>query len=98
MATAVQQGINVVAVVFNDGAYGNVARDMDEAWGGAFGADLRNPDLMKLADAYGLAGRRVADPAEVGRAVADAIQLDRPALIEVPVRRMPRSVAFGPPR
>ena len=30
LATAVQQKINVVAIVFNDYAYGNVARDLDE--------------------------------------------------------------------
>ena len=34
LSTAVRYGINVVAVVFNDNAYGNVARDLDEAWGG----------------------------------------------------------------
>jgi acetolactate synthase I/II/III large subunit len=51
MATAVQHGINAVAVVFNDGAYGNVARDLDEEWGGSYGADLQNPDFVQLADA-----------------------------------------------
>src|SRR5205809_6158897 len=38
LATAVQYGINVIALVFNDNAYGNVARDLDEAWGGSYGA------------------------------------------------------------
>lgn len=98
MATAVQHGINVVAVVFNDGAYGNVARDMDEVWGGEFGTELRNPDLLKLADAYGMTGMRASDPSAVGRMVADAIQLDRPVLIEVPVGPMPRPQAFVAPR
>jgi acetolactate synthase-1/2/3 large subunit len=94
MATAVQHRINVVAVVFNDEAYGNVARDLDSGWGGAFGAELRNPDFLKLADAYGMAGMRAKDPTEVGRLVRDAIQLDRPVLIEVPVGRMPRPLFF----
>ena len=35
LATAVQQKINVVAVVFNDNAFGNVARDLDECVGRA---------------------------------------------------------------
>jgi acetolactate synthase I/II/III large subunit len=95
LATAVRYGINVVAVVFNDGAYGNVARDMDETWGGAFGADLLNPDLMKLADAYGMTAMRAKEPTDVGRLVADAIQLDRPVLVEVPVGRMPKPHAFS---
>jgi acetolactate synthase-1/2/3 large subunit len=96
MSTAVQQQINVVAVVFNDNAFGNVARDLDEHWGGKFAAELHNPDFVRLAEAYGVKGLRAKDPADVGRLVAEAIQLDRPVLIEVPVGRMARPVFFGP--
>jgi acetolactate synthase-1/2/3 large subunit len=94
LATAVQHRINAIAIVFNDGAYGNVARDLDDGWGGAFGADLVNPDFMKLADAYGVVGMRAKEPIDVGRLVREAIDLDRPVLIEVPVSRMPRPKFF----
>jgi acetolactate synthase-1/2/3 large subunit len=94
LATAVQYRINVVAVVFNDNAYGNVARDLDESWGGSFGASLHNPDFMALAAAFGVVGRRAKDPTDVGDLVRDAIQMDRPVLIEVPVSRMARPVFF----
>ncbi|HLQ22808.1 MAG TPA: thiamine pyrophosphate-dependent enzyme, partial [Gemmatimonadales bacterium] len=97
LATAVRYGINVVAVVFNDNAYGNVARDLDEAWGGEYGARLHNPDFMKFAEAFGVAGLRAKDPLEVGQLVKKAVDLDRPVLIEVRVGRMPRP-AFWPPR
>jgi acetolactate synthase I/II/III large subunit len=97
LATAVRHGINVVAVVFNDNAYGNVGRDLDEAWGGEFGASLHNPDFMKFADAFGVTGLRAKDPLEVGNLVRKAVDMDRPVLIEVPVGRMPRP-AFWPPR
>src|SRR6266446_2862093 len=73
MSTAVKYGINVVAVVFNDEAYGNVARDLDEAWGGAWEADFRNPDFMKLADVYGVAALTTEKPTEVGDLVRRAI-------------------------
>lgn len=98
MSTAVQHGINVVALVFNDGAYGNVARDLDEDWGGAHGTALHNPDFMKLADAFGMAGLRAKQPTEVGPLVRQAIAMDRPVLVEVPVGRMPRPLFFAPPR
>jgi acetolactate synthase-1/2/3 large subunit len=96
LATAVQDRINVVAVVFNDDAFGNVARDLDEAWGGSFGAKLTNPDFMKLADAYGVTGMRATTPTDVGKLVRDAVQLDRPVLIEVRVGRMSRPAFFAP--
>lgn len=98
LATAAQHGIAAVAVVFNDGAYGNVARDLDEAWGGSYAAELRNPDLMKLADAFGVLGLRAKDPSETGRLVREALAADRPALVEVPVGRMPRPSFFVPRR
>jgi acetolactate synthase-1/2/3 large subunit len=96
LATAVQHRINVVAVVFNDDAYGNVARDLDESWGGAHAAALHNPDFIRLAEAFGVAALRARTPTDVGRLVRDAIQLDRPALIEVPVSRMARPPFFAP--
>ena len=98
MATAVQHKINGSQVVFNDNAYGNVARDLDEAWGGHYGVDAPQPRLHE-------AGRRLRRPRHPrqgarSRSAAwsrDAIQIDRPVLIEVPVSRMPRP-AFWPPR
>ena len=98
LATSARHGINVVAVVFNDNSYGNVARDLDESWGGQYGAELTNPDFMKLADAYGVIGMRAKEPTEVGRLVREAIEKDRPALVEVPVGRMSRPAFFTPRR
>ena len=98
LATAAQYGINVVALVFNDNAYGNVARDLDESWGGSYGAELRNPDFMKLAEAYGVVGMRATTGADVGLLVKQALDRNRPVLIEIPVGRMPRPVFFAPRR
>jgi acetolactate synthase-1/2/3 large subunit len=94
LATAVQHDINAVVVVFNDNAYGNVSRDLDNMWGGTYGAELHNPDFVEMAEAYGVKGMKVDEVEKVGEAVADAIQLDRPVLIEVPVGRMPQPAMF----
>ena len=98
LSTAVRHGIGVVVVVFNDDAYGNVARDLDEAWGGSVGADLANPDFVRLAEAYGVTALRAKEPTDVGDLVREAIALERPVLIEVPVGRMPRPRFFAPRR
>jgi acetolactate synthase I/II/III large subunit len=90
LATAVQYGINAVVVVFNDGAYGNVLRDQVSRFQGrAIGAELRNPDFMKLAEAYGARGMQAHGPEELEAAIKDAIAGNRPTLIEAPVSMMP---------
>ena len=90
MATAVQYGINVVAVVFNDNAYGNVLRDQLEQFEGrTIGAALHNPDFVKLAKAYGARGVRAKGAARLEEALREALAINAPALIEVPVSMMP---------
>ena len=70
LSTAARDKINAVIVVFNDKAYGNVARDLDESWGGSTAPRCTNPDFMKLADAYGVVGMRATKPTDVGDLVA----------------------------
>jgi acetolactate synthase-1/2/3 large subunit len=90
LATAVKHGINAVAVVFNDNAFGNVYRDQINKFDGrAIGSELHNPDFMKLAEAYGVRGVRVRGPEELEAELKDALAADAPGLIEVPVGMMP---------
>ena len=91
LATAVQYGINVIVVVFNDNAFGNVLRDQMERFDGReYGSALHNPDFVKLAEAYGAKGVRADGPAELEQALRDAVAAnDAPTLIEVPVGAMP---------
>jgi len=96
LSTAAREKINAVIVLFNDNAYGNVARDLDESWGGTHGATVTNPDFMKLADAYGVVGMRATQPTEVADLLRKAVGLDRPVLLEVPVGRMARPAFFAP--
>jgi acetolactate synthase-1/2/3 large subunit len=88
LATAVQYGINVVTVVFNNQGFGNVRRDQVERYGGRFlGAELRNPDFVKLAESFGALGLRARTPAELRDALERAFAADVPAVIEVPLNR-----------
>jgi acetolactate synthase-1/2/3 large subunit len=89
LATAVQYGINVVVVVFNDNAFGNVLRDQEERYGRVIGSELHNPDFVKLAQAYGARGVRADSPAALELALREAIGIEAPTLIEVPVGPMP---------
>ncbi len=90
LATAVQSGINVVTVVFNDGAYGNVRRMQRELYGNrVIASDLHNPDFGRLAESFGVAALSAAGPEELRPALERALAAERPALIEVKVGEMP---------
>jgi acetolactate synthase-1/2/3 large subunit len=90
LATAVQHGINVVAVVFDDGAYGNVRRMQRELYGNRIiASDLHNPDFVRLAESFGMPGRQVSDADDLADALAEALARDEPALIAVKVGEMP---------
>ena len=94
LSTAVKYGINVVAVVFNDGAYGNVARDLDQDFGGSYEADFVNPDFVAMAKAYGGEGFLATNPSELTTAIREAIEADAPSIVEVQLGRLPRPKAW----
>jgi acetolactate synthase-1/2/3 large subunit len=84
LATAVQHGINLVTVVFNNGAYGNVLRDQRRMFQGReSGSALKNPDFQTYAKAFGVAAWRVSDADGLRKALAEALAANAPALIEV---------------
>jgi len=95
LATAAQYGIGLVTLVFNNHSFGNVRRDQQMGFGGRLvGADLINPDFMKLAESFGVAGCRVTTPEELKPVLAKAIDDDAPVLIEVSVERGSETAAW----
>jgi acetolactate synthase-1/2/3 large subunit len=56
-ATAMHHNLPVVAVVFDDGAFGNVRRIQKEQYGNRLiASDLTNPDFVKFAESFGAGG------------------------------------------
>jgi acetolactate synthase-1/2/3 large subunit len=95
LATAVRHRIPIVVIVFNDGAYGNVRNMQKSLYGNRLiGTDLANPDFLRLAESFGIAGRRVADPDGLRRTLEQCLAANEPALIEVPVGEMPSPWPF----
>jgi acetolactate synthase-1/2/3 large subunit len=86
LATAVQEQTDVVAIVFNDNAYGALKLFQDRHHGGRrIGVELRNPDFALLAQAYGAHGIKLKRGADLGSALADALGRTGPAVIECPL-------------
>ncbi|MFN8592880.1 MAG: thiamine pyrophosphate-binding protein [Thermomicrobiales bacterium] len=90
LATMAQHNISAVVVVFDDNAYGNVRRIQQEQFNGrTIASDLNNPDYLKLADAFGVAGRGVETPAALTRAIEESVRANEPTLISVPIGKVP---------
>ncbi|HLH73034.1 MAG TPA: thiamine pyrophosphate-dependent enzyme, partial [Chloroflexota bacterium] len=86
VSTMVRHKINLVAVVFDDGAFGNVRRIQRDSFGGRnIASDLQNPDFVKLAEAFGVRGIRAEGARDLQVAVREALRANEPALIAVPV-------------
>ena len=94
LSTAAMHGIDVVAIVFADGAYGNVRRMQKEDYGNRLIAvDLLNPNFPKMADSYGIAGVRDDDPRRLRRELAAALKRRGPIADRGRGRRNARPVA-----
>jgi acetolactate synthase-1/2/3 large subunit len=85
LAAAVQHEINLVTVLFNNNAFGNVLRDQRRQFRGPMGSQLRNPDFVKLAESFGAHGWRANSPAELRGYVERGFAEKGPVVIEVPV-------------
>ena len=84
LATAVQYGIGLVTVVFNNSAYGNVLRDQTRLFDGRVaGAKLHNPDFQQYAASFGVKSWRVTAPDNFRPAIEAALDEPGPTLIEV---------------
>jgi acetolactate synthase-1/2/3 large subunit len=88
LATAVQYRLNLVTIVFNNHAFGNVYRDQQDSFAGRLlGSELVNPDFVRFAESFGVQAFRVASPAQLRPVLEQAFAADRPVLIEVSVAR-----------
>jgi acetolactate synthase-1/2/3 large subunit len=88
LATAVSHGINLVTVVFNNNAFGNVLRDQQRLFEGRIiGSELRNPDFVKLAESFDMTAYRVSTPQALRVELERALAAEAPVLIEVSLER-----------
>ena len=95
LATAMRHRIPLVAVVFVDGAFGNVRRIQQERFGNRLIAcDLANPDFVKYAESFGAAAGAPARRTNCATRCGRALRGREPTLIEVPVGPMPSPWEF----
>jgi acetolactate synthase-1/2/3 large subunit len=86
IATAVQYGINVVVVVVDNGTYGTIRMHQEGHYPGAdrvIATDLKNPDFVKYAEAFGAFGVRCERTGDFPAALTAARNAGRPAVVHL---------------
>jgi acetolactate synthase-1/2/3 large subunit len=84
LATASAEKLDLIALVFNDNAYGAIKTFQDRMFGGRrIATDLVNPDFVKLGEAFRVNSARV-EPKALGATVRRAIKAGGVWLIEIP--------------
>jgi acetolactate synthase I/II/III large subunit len=86
LATAVQEELAIVVLVVNNAMYGTIRMHQERHYPGrVVGTDLRNPDFVAYARAFGAHGALVERSEEFRAALDEALECGRPALIELRV-------------
>ncbi|MDO8670514.1 MAG: thiamine pyrophosphate-binding protein, partial [Dehalococcoidia bacterium] len=84
LATALQYGIDVTVLVFNDKRWGTLRDLQDSGYGGRrFEVELLNPDFVKLAEAYGAVGLRVTDAKNYKSVLEQALSNNKVTVVDL---------------
>jgi pyruvate dehydrogenase (quinone) len=96
--TLAQHRLPVKVVVFNNSALGFIELEQKSTGFLNFGTELQNPNFAAMAEAVGICGIRLEDPAAVDAGIAAAFAHDGPVLIDAVVNRtelaMPPSISL----
>ncbi|WHX89426.1 ubiquinone-dependent pyruvate dehydrogenase [Peribacillus simplex] len=99
MLTLQQHKLPVKIIVFNNSALSFVELEMKAAGYLETGTELKNPNLAAVAQAMGIMGIRVEDPADLPDALKRAFEHNGPVLLDVLVNRqeisLPPRIEFG---
>jgi acetolactate synthase-1/2/3 large subunit len=85
LETAVRLRSKVTVVVWRDDGYGLIDWKQRNEFGRPFGVEFGNPDFVALAAAFGIPAWRPSSSGDVARCLAEALAVDGPALVEVPI-------------
>jgi acetolactate synthase-1/2/3 large subunit len=85
LETATRLGTAVVNIIWENGEFGSIAWKQDKKFGRHFDVDFGNPDFVKLAESFGIPAWRCTSAADFGRLLREALALDVPSLIVVPI-------------
>jgi pyruvate dehydrogenase (quinone) len=83
LLTITQYDLPVKVLVFDNGALGMVKLEMETGGFPDYQTDLKNPNFAKVAEAIGMMGVRIENPADLTSGIKKALAHPGPALIDV---------------
>jgi pyruvate oxidase len=83
LETAVELGVGIVVVVFNNGKLGAIKFEQEVMGWPEFGSELTNANFAEFAEAAGAMGIRVTEARELLPALRRALAAGRPAVVDV---------------
>jgi acetolactate synthase-1/2/3 large subunit len=100
LATAVIHKLPIKIAVLNNCFLGMVRQWQELLYDKRYSATnlCNNPDLVKIAEAYGAAAMRITKPEDVKKAIKDSLKIkDRPVLMDFVVHKEENVFPFVPP-
>ena len=94
LLTLAQYELPIKLIIYNNSTLGMVKLEMRVAGYQDFGVDVKNPNFAKLAEAVGIRGFHVEDPADLRASLRAALRHDGPVLVDVVTD--PNVLAFPP--
>jgi len=98
MATAAQEKLPLIVVLFDDAGYGVLRNIQDAAYGRQVAVDLMSPDFVLLAQSMGFDAARIGSSAEFVTELEKAVASKKPSMIVVDMEAVgPMAKPFGGP-
>lgn len=98
LATAVQENLPMIILVFDDSGYGVLRNIQDAAYGRQIGVDLVSPDFVQLAHSMGIESSRVGSTDAFDKALEKATESDEMTMIVIDMEAVgPMAKPFGGP-
>ncbi|MBA2556216.1 MAG: acetolactate synthase large subunit [Chloroflexi bacterium] len=85
LETAKRIGARITVVVWRDDGYGLIDWKQRNEFGRPFGVEFGNPDLVRYAESFGIAGFRAQSSANLYPMLMRALEVDGPSVVDVPI-------------
>jgi len=88
LLSLIQLRLPVKVVIFNNSDLGFVELEQQSTGFLGFGTDFKNPNFAAMAEAAGIRGIRLEDPADVEQGIATALAHEGPVVVDAVVNRL----------